>query len=483
MNQLNTISLRSRRRQLKYYSFLILIIIIIALQLLNYISSKILTQINSHFSELMNYWFHKTSLLFLAILGIYSLFVLIITLIEGGIMKNHNPILSLKNYLLKNKIDKALVMDNMFITVKSLEDKGVKYAKTPKVKIINEKEIKIENLAGLDDKLESFKDEMTVVLDKGIVVDTFQKDITGKYYVAEILNLNADNQYIFKSFEEYLQVLNNTEEFEIPLMQDGTVINLSKTPHMLISGLTGSGKSYSMYHLMYSLILKGHEVFVIDRKQVLTKFDTVIGSDHVADENPNESEQIFELIERVNNIMLKRQEILKNDDRFKKDIEAGFRNANWNNICLVIDELGALTQDLAMMKKAERDRFYSALGNIAMKGRNTGVSLMISLQQANAQSFNGTGIRDQLSFKMVLGNSDRQTREVLFSSQDISDVKLKPGQAFYTKADTRNKPGFLFMPTFDFELTIPNLEKLIELQNRDKRSFMPRKFIDVEKNP
>ena len=66
-------------------------------------------------------------------------------------------------------------------------------------------------------------------------------------------------------------------------MKDGTVINLSKTPHMLISGLTGSGKSYSMYHLMYSLILKGHEVFVIDRKQVLTKFGTVIGNDHVAD--------------------------------------------------------------------------------------------------------------------------------------------------------------------------------------------------------
>ncbi|WP_235164941.1 hypothetical protein, partial [Escherichia coli] len=120
------------------------------------------------------------------------------------------PILSLKNYLLKNKIDKALVMDNMYITVKSLEDKGVKYARTPKVKIISEKEIKIENLAGLDDKLESFKDEMTVVLDKGIVVDTFQKDITGKYYVAKILNLNADNQYIFKSFEQYLQVLNST---------------------------------------------------------------------------------------------------------------------------------------------------------------------------------------------------------------------------------------------------------------------------------
>ena len=77
-----------------------------------------------------------------------------------------------------------------------------------------------------------------------------------------------------------------------------------------------------------------------------------------------------------------------------------------------------------------------------MKGRSTGVSLMISLQQANANSFNGTGIRDQLSFKMVLGNSDRQTREVMFSAQDISDVKLKPGQAYFTKADTRNKPGF-----------------------------------------
>lgn len=55
----------------------------------------------------------------------------------------------------------------------------------------------------------------------------------------------------------------------------------------------------------------------------------------------------------------------------------------------------------------------------------------------------------------------------MFSAQDISDVKLKPGQAYFTKADTRNKPGFLFMPTFKFDLTLSNLETLIEMQNRD----------------
>lgn len=467
MNQLKTISLRSRRRHLKYYVLLGLAFILLVVQLFKLSTYQILLHFNNNKDLIQSSlnWFNDLSLKLLIVLGLYVFLVLVFNLIDGGVIKNHNPILSFKNHLLKNRIDKALVMDNMYIVVKALQDKQKQYARTPKVKIIGEKEIRIINLAGLDDKLETFKDEMTVVLSKGKVVDTFQRDITGKFFIAEILDLKADNQYIFEDMQQYLDVLNNSKKYEIPIMKNGVNIDLSKTPHMLISGLTGSGKSYSLYHLMFSLILKGHDLFIVDRKQVLTKLGSIIGDDRVADENPKESDQIFELVERVENIMNERQEILKNDDKYKDDVEAGFKSANWKNICLVIDELGALTQDLAALKKDKRDRFYSALGNIAMKGRSTGVSLMISLQQANAQSFNGTGIRDQLSFKMVLGNSDRQTREILFSSQDISDVKLKPGQAYFTKADTRNKPGFLFMPTFKFELTIPNLKTLVEMQN------------------
>lgn len=467
MNQLKTISLRTRRRHLKYYVFLIFIAIILVVQLLKFLMFEITKYIENITFEPIKYWFDKLTFDVFVVLGIYGLIVISIALIDGGIMKNYNPLLSFKNHLLKNRIDKALVMDKMYIVVESLDDKKIQYAKTPKVKIISDSEIRIMNLAGLNDKLETFKDEMTVVLENGRVVDTFQRDITGKYFIAEILDLKADNQYIFETMQDYLNVVNSTENHVIPIMKNGVEINLATTPHMLVSGQTGSGKSYSLYHLMFTLILKGHELFVIDRKQALTKLDTVLGVDHVADENPRESDQIFELVEKVENIMFERQAILKNDKRFKKDIEAGFKNAGWKNICLVIDELGALTNDLAGLKKEKRDRFYSALSNIAMAGRNTGVSLMISLQQANAQSFNGTGTRDQLSFKMVLGNSDRQTREVMFSSQDISDVKLKPGQAYFTKADTRNKPGYLFMPTFKFDLTLSNLETLIEMQNRD----------------
>lgn len=467
MNQLKTISLRSRRRHLMMYGFLIILAIILVVQLLKFLAIKILTQFDKPLIEPASQWFDKLTLDTLIALGVYVLLVLIINLVDGGIIKNYNPLLSYKRHLLKNRIDKALVMDDMYIVVNSLEDKKIQYARTPKIKIISDDEIRIMNVPGLNDKLENFKDEMTIVLPFGKVVDTFQRHISGKYFIAEILDLKAENQYVFETMQEYLDVINSTEEYVIPLMKNGVEINLSKTPHMLVSGQTGSGKSYSLYHLMFALMLKGHELFIIDRKRAITKFGEVIGMDHVADENPNNSEQIFELVEKVQSIMNERERILKEDERFKKDIEAGFQHAGWKNICLVIDELTALTQDLASLKKADRDRFYTALSNIAMKGRNTGVSLMISLQQANAQSFNGTGVRDQLSFKMVLGNSDKQTREILFSSQDMSDVKLKPGQAYFTKVDTRNKPGFLFMPTFKFDLTIPNLETLLELQHRD----------------
>jgi uncharacterized protein YnzC (UPF0291/DUF896 family) len=98
-------------------------------------------------------------------------------------------------------------MDKMYIVVESLDDKKIQYAKTPKIKIISDNEIRIMNQV-LNDKLESFKDEMTVVLENGRVVDTFQRDVTGKYFIAEILDLKADNQYIFETMQDYLDVVN-----------------------------------------------------------------------------------------------------------------------------------------------------------------------------------------------------------------------------------------------------------------------------------
>lgn len=51
-------------------------------------------------------------------------------------MKNYNPLLSFKNHLLKNRIDKALVMDKMYIVVESLDDKKFSMRKRQKLKLL-----------------------------------------------------------------------------------------------------------------------------------------------------------------------------------------------------------------------------------------------------------------------------------------------------------------------------------------------------------
>lgn len=84
MNQLKTISLRSRRRHLKYYVFLIFIAIILVVQLFKFLMFEISKHIENLTFEPIGHWFDKLTFGLLASLGIYSLFVILIALMDGG---------------------------------------------------------------------------------------------------------------------------------------------------------------------------------------------------------------------------------------------------------------------------------------------------------------------------------------------------------------------------------------------------------------
>lgn len=455
MFKLKIRSLRIRRRIFIFKMILLLVLILGLLQAVKYILIHFLLkytfpQFLPGTKATLNLWTLWGLIIILGLLVI----TLILIFVDGGIFANKSIVKSYKNYKFKNRIDVAFIYAEMYKTVKTLEEQEITIAKTPKIWIIDDETIHIENMTGLSDKLETFKSHLTATLKGSFIVDTFQLDKEANYYEVRLLNMNEENRYLIEKNEEYLKIIKSTEPYELPLMKN-LVVNLSKTPHMLVAGATGQGKSYLLYHILFNFILKDCDVYLIDRKKVLTKLKNIVGLENVADDPPeDEDSSIFKVMKKVEQIMDERERFL--NENYGEDFDVSFTDEGWKPLILCIDELGALSSEMSTKKSKE---FYDILANIIQKGRATGVNVIISLQQPNAKIV-PTLLRDNLLFKTILGDTDETTRGLVFSNGDLSDIKFKPGEGYFTLAGKHNKPSVLFVPTFKIPLTIENLRKL-----------------------
>ncbi len=461
MFKLKIRSLRMRRQIRLIKMMLGLVVFIMILQALTFILKHGISKITTaKWVDLTAATLNKYTMWLLIFMCLVWVLVFGFQLIDGGILKNRNLVQSYKNYKFKNLIDKSLIYSEMYKTVTTIDENKITIAKTPKVNIIDDVTIHVENMVGLSDKLDNFKSHLSATLKGTVIVDTFQLDKSANFYEVKFINMSQENRYLFETNDEYLESINSTEVYELPLMKN-LVVNVAKTPHMLVAGATGQGKSYLLYHILFNFILKDCDIYLIDRKKVLTKFKNIVGHDNVADDHPEEEDSnIFKVIKKVEQIMDERERIL--NEKYAEDLDVDFRVENWKPVFLAIDELGSLASEFATPKNEKA--FYKILQSIIQRGRATGVNVIVSLQQPNAKNL-PTAIRDNLMFKTILGDTDETTRSLVFTSSDLSDIKFQPGEGYFTLAGKHNKPSVLFVPTFKIPLTIENLKELKDVGN------------------
>ena len=87
--------------------------------------------------------------------------------------------------------------------------------------------------------------------------------------------------------------------------------NLNSTPHALIAGGTGKGKTYLIYHMLYCLLLQNVELHIIDPKNtklgtlkcVNDKINCYSNSDTI-------NSDIFKLLRYLESEIVKRSDLL-----------------------------------------------------------------------------------------------------------------------------------------------------------------------------
>jgi energy-coupling factor transporter ATP-binding protein EcfA2 len=451
---------RSKRKHNKIIRRSIVVFFVLAIVFLQLLKLPVRTLKSTSFEKyigVINALLNKITLGVSIIFGLLILLEIILILIDGQVFSNRNVSQAFRYHKLKNKLDKSLIDNRIYLEPTEASEERLKVVKTPKTFIDDEETLYIENITGVSDKLDRFKSELTAMLDGSHIVDTYQLDKSANYYIARLIDMSGQNRYYFDSCDEYLATLKSSKQYEIPMMKN-LKIDVAKTPHMLVAGGTGTGKSYLLYHLLFNFILKKCDVYLIDRKKVLTKFNGIVGQENVGDEHPEEEDSnIFDVIEKVESIMNEREQYLSENEDTQEDLNVTFVDMDWLPVVLVIDELGSLMAELSTKKN--KDKFKNILQSIVQRGRATGVNIVVSMQQPNANNL-PTAIRDNLMFKTILGDTDNTTRSLVFPVGELPDIAFKAGEGYFTLAGKHNKPSILFVPTFKIPLTIETLRTM-----------------------
>lgn len=182
-------------------------------------------------------------------------------------------------------------------------------------------------------------------------------------------------------------------------------IDITKLPHMLVAGATGSGKTTFLYTLI-SYLAQNYEpgeieLLLIDPKQTdFVFFDRLPHLRQPIITDP--SEAIQALHELLDTELQRRTDILTTARA--RDIKSyNRRNPNDSLPCIivVIDEFADLAD---VMTGQDRDQFEQALRRLAQRARSVGIHLIVATQRPTADIINGTiktNLPCRISFRLA----------------------------------------------------------------------------------
>jgi hypothetical protein len=317
----------------------------------------------------------------------------------------------------------------------------------PKIKIEFSKDfqvgtISIENHIKLDKKLEAV--DISSALGKYIVTQQYISDDANSY-VYEFEDASIDRQLVFNSYQELIAYTHEVGDYK--LFMDGK--NVVPISSLLLVGSTGSGKSYSTYSLILTMLnweIKPNLMFADPKNSSL-----VVLGNHIAPENTAGTvEDIIVLLESFHDQMQERK--IEIQERLNDKLDADYRNWSMPANVFIFDEFASFQSVVNTMDKKTRDKVAMLLRNIVLQGRQLGCFLWILMQKSDASDL-PTSIRDNLIWKVVLGNATSTTYITTFEkSAELPIRKFKCGQGLYSYQGLTRQPQITSFPTLNFDI-------------------------------
>ena len=217
--------------------------------------------------------------------------------------------------------------------------------------------------------------------------------------------------------------------------------NVLKQPHLLLAGVTGSGKTTFLNYLIIEMKKMNSEIYICDPKRSdLSSIKHYWGDKFVA----SETNMIAKMTkEEMMDRFIKYKENPTNFVYGYSYVDYGLKP-----IFLIFDELGAFRAS------ADKKVFAEAMDNlteIILKGREMGVFCVLSTQQPNANNI-PTELRDNLSVRLAMGNMSNEAYRMVFGDvDDLETINTVGAGYIYLDGQGWNKPKFFEAPYLDYK--------------------------------
>lgn len=226
-------------------------------------------------------------------------------------------------------------------------------------------------------------------------------------------------------------------------LQDNTFWDISKNCHALITGSSGSGKTYTVYGLLIQMFLSGcaENVFIVDPKLTgLSRFSDFLPAGHVSSNTKEISMMISDAVHSMKerqtqiNMLAKKNEVFDVDFTNFSEMKPQF---------IIIDELASLMSSFENEK--DKKTFINNLTQLTMMSRSAGICLILLTQQPNVNSFGGSSIiREQLSLRILLSSSSLQTRTMIFGEGfEYSKTQFERSKGLFLLDGINSRPSLI----------------------------------------
>jgi DNA segregation ATPase FtsK/SpoIIIE-like protein len=221
------------------------------------------------------------------------------------------------------------------------------------------------------------------------------------------------------------------------------IMDISKAPHMLIAGTTGSGKTIFLHSILVSLLNQYSadelEVLIIDPKQ--TDFIFFEGIPHLYGGHVViDAEEALEKIQQINTVDKEERTAALRSCR-SKDIESYNQKnpeAKMKRLVVVIDEYSDLIQAAEM--QGNRKEFEKNLLMLLQRVRNLGIHLIIATQRPSAQIVTGA-LKAVIPFRVSFRLPSHTDSQTILDMSGAENLLGKGDMLMVTDSDTMRMQG------------------------------------------
>lgn len=241
------------------------------------------------------------------------------------------------------------------------------------------------------------------------------------------------------------------------LFGNNLIWNIASVPHALITGGTGTGKTYFIFYIIKELIKMNSIIKILDPKFADLKFiGKLMGSENHASDKTGILKQLRIAQEEIDT---------RNEYIFSRDnaqLGDTFKEVGYQPYYIIFDEFTAFN---AQLDNKEKKELNGRLTDIIMRGRQSGVFILLTAQRPDANVIDGA-IRDQLGLRVALGNMSNDGYRMVFGSSEIKYQTISSLGA-----------GYIFV---DGKTTIPNYFEAPFLKDFDLVDYVKKHYKNKE---